>query len=115
MHVGNLTLKQLSTYNSVAKSARCVITTCLAASTLPPRHFDYCFIDEAGQATEPDILIPISRCVNLDRLTPQIVLAGDPKQLGPVVKSPYSRYFGLGVSFLDRLMSNDQHYQRNNN
>jgi len=85
----------------------------LTSATLPPRRFDFCFIDEAGQATEPDILIPISRCVKSGHVTPQIVLAGDPEQLGPVVKSPYSRYFGLGLSLLDRLMKNDKNYKRN--
>lgn len=33
----------------------------------------------------------------------QIVLAGDPKQLGPVIISPIARRYGLGQSFLHRL------------
>ena len=40
--------------------ARCVVTTCLAANSIPSRKFDFLFVDEAGQATEPDILIPIA-------------------------------------------------------
>lgn len=36
----------------------------------------------------------------------QIVLAGDPCQLGPVVKSEVASVFGLGVSLLERLMTN---------
>jgi len=35
----------------------------------------------------------------------QIVLAGDPKQLGPMLKSSYAIHFGLNVSLLERLMS----------
>lgn len=35
----------------------------------------------------------------------KIVLAGDPKQLGPVVKSKLAEAFGLGVSLLERLMA----------
>lgn len=35
----------------------------------------------------------------------QIVLAGDPCQLGPVVKSKLASVFGLGVSLLERLMA----------
>ena len=34
----------------------------------------------------------------------QVVLAGDPKQLGPVLRSPISIEFGLGLSLLERLM-----------
>ena len=51
----------------MVKSSRCVITTCLAAANLPHRRFDFCLIDEAGQSTEPDILIPISKGWDLER------------------------------------------------
>lgn len=37
----------------------------------------------------------------------QIVLAGDPKQLGPVIKSKIALMFGLNVSFLERLTSRE--------
>ena len=36
----------------------------------------------------------------------QVVLAGDPCQLGPVVKSKLATAFGLGVSLMERLMAN---------
>lgn len=34
-----------------------------------------------------------------------IILAGDPKQLGPIIRSPVALKLGTGVSYLDRLMS----------
>ena len=37
----------------------------------------------------------------------QLVLAGDPKQLGPVIRSPISIKFGLELSLLERLMARD--------
>ncbi len=40
-----------------------------------------------------------------------VVLAGDPQQLGPVVRSPLARELGLGESLLERLM-NDQVFSR---
>ena len=45
-------------------------------------------MDEAGYATEPEALLPIVSAMKLcgDR-EPVIVLAGDPKQLGPVIRS----------------------------
>lgn len=37
----------------------------------------------------------------------RVVLAGDPYQLGPVVKSTLSRENGMEISFLERLMECD--------
>ena len=48
-------------------------------------HFNYIFIDEAGQGMEPECLVPIAGLLDSDG---QLVLAGDPKQLGPVLRSP---------------------------
>ena len=35
-----------------------------------------------------------------------VILSGDSKQLGPIVRSPIARDLGLSQSYLDRLMSN---------
>uniref|UniRef100_A0A1A8QAW5 Mov10l1, Moloney leukemia virus 10-like 1, homolog n=1 Tax=Nothobranchius rachovii TaxID=451742 RepID=A0A1A8QAW5_9TELE len=87
---------------------RIVVSTCSSAGMfhnvgIQVGHFSHVFLDEAGQATEPESLIPISLVSERDG---QIVLAGDPCQLGPVVKSHLASSFGLGVSLLERLMSN---------
>ena len=42
----------------------------------------------------------------------QIVLAGDPQQLGPVLRSKFAKMYGLEVSHLERLISTPL-YERN--
>lgn len=66
---------------------------------------DMLFIDEAAQTTEPECDIPIGL------LAPgmPIVLAGDPRQLGPVIGVPSARH-GLAKSLLDRLMETIELY-----
>jgi len=66
----------------------------LVSAQLGKSHFTHIFIDEAGHAVEPECVIPIA-----DLLNPslgQLVLAGDPKQLGPVLRSPIAQKHGLG-------------------
>ncbi|XP_072290514.1 RNA helicase Mov10l1 [Eucyclogobius newberryi] len=91
-----------------ASFRRIVVSTCSSAGMfhnlgVQVGHFTHVFLDEAGQALEPEALIPISLVSETDG---QIVLAGDPRQLGPIVKSKVAAAFGLGVSLLERLMVN---------
>ncbi|EAU82902.2 RNA helicase [Coprinopsis cinerea okayama7 len=88
-------------------SFRVIVSTCVAASMasgigIPRGHFSHIFIDEAGQATEPEAFISIKTMA--DSLT-NIVLSGDPKQLGPIIRSPIARTLGLETSYLERLMN----------
>ena len=64
--------------------------------------FTHVFIDEAGHAEEPLCLAPLS-LLCLPKQT-QVVLAGDPQQLGPTILSPHAKQHGLQVSLLERLM-----------
>ncbi|KAH9504829.1 hypothetical protein Btru_062059 [Bulinus truncatus] len=94
---------------------RVIISTCTMAGGfyglgMRAGHFTHVFVDECGQATEPECLIPIGLICGSE--TAQIVLAGDPKQLGPVIMSPFAKMYGLELSFLERLMNRDV-YQRN--
>nr|XP_061812498.1 RNA helicase Mov10l1-like [Nerophis lumbriciformis] len=93
---------------SFASFHRIVVSTCSSAGLfynlgLRVGHFTHVFLDEAGQATEPESMIPISLISEIDG---QIVLAGDPCQLGPIVKSKIASTFGLGLSLMERLMAN---------
>ncbi|XP_059612258.1 putative helicase MOV-10 isoform X2 [Phlebotomus argentipes] len=88
---------------------RVVLTTLVTAGRLTqmkidPRHFSYVFIDECGSGTEPSTLIPIAGVVSsLGEIHAQVILAGDPKQLGPVVMVLKAQP-RLGISLLDRLV-----------
>ena len=60
-------------------------------------HFNYIFIDEAGQATQPETLIPIGLMSaedegHIGRFHAQLVMSGDPKQLGPVVMTKLGQH-----------------------
>ncbi|KAG8924470.1 hypothetical protein FRC01_011457 [Tulasnella sp. 417] len=90
---------------------RVVVSTCASGSLphgvgVPNGHFTHIFIDEAGQASEPEVMIPIQMNGNANTT---IILAGDPKQLGPVIRSPVARRLGLDISYLDRLMAMDMY------
>ncbi|XP_033218428.1 putative helicase MOV-10 [Belonocnema kinseyi] len=75
----------------------------------------YIFIDEAGQATQPETLIPLGLArLNDDANCAQLVLSGDPKQLGPVVKTKIGQHL-LGESMLERMMNRVKLYQRDKN
>ena len=44
--------------------------------------------------------------------TGQLVLAGDPKQLGPVIRAPAAVRYGLTTSLLERLMEKNPIYSK---
>jgi len=84
-----------------------IVTTLVTAGRLvsaqfPQDHFSHVFIDESGQATEPESVIALAGLINTKG---QVVMAGDPKQLGPVIRSTVGVKHGLNISLLERLMS----------
>ncbi|KAK0191959.1 P-loop containing nucleoside triphosphate hydrolase protein [Armillaria mellea] len=85
---------------------RVVVCTCISAGALAslgvkPGHFGWIFIDEAGQATEPDTMIPVKGLT--DNQT-NVILAGDSQQLGPTVHSRLAVDLRFRESYLVRLM-----------
>ncbi|XP_072026014.1 RNA helicase Mov10l1-like [Amphiura filiformis] len=84
---------------------RMLVCTCTTSGSfyqlgLKAGHFTHVFVDEAGQATEPETLIPAGLAVGAEG---QIILAGDPMQLGPVLASDIAKDYGLDLSLLERL------------
>ncbi|XP_041969109.1 probable RNA helicase SDE3 isoform X2 [Aricia agestis] len=90
-----------------ASKYRILVTTLLHAAKYWPRGKDkgnlnitHLFVDEAAQATEPATVVPFGLLAAGARL----VLAGDPRQLAPVVLSREAGAKGLKKSLLHRLM-----------
>ncbi|RLM74013.1 hypothetical protein C2845_PM15G03420 [Panicum miliaceum] len=93
--------KEKETIMEVLSNAEVVLSTNIGAADPLIRgmgSFDLVIIDEAGQAIEPSCWIPIlhgKRCI----------LAGDHRQLAPVVLSREAMEGGLGMSLLERASS----------
>ena len=75
----------------------CATLSGSASEALATEKFDCVIIDESGQAMLPAALIPM-------RKGNRYILAGDPHQLPPVVKSDKARKMGLDESALARFM-----------
>ncbi|KAI0316313.1 P-loop containing nucleoside triphosphate hydrolase protein [Amylostereum chailletii] len=107
---GHFSLPPLAT----VRRLRVIVSTCVSASFaygigLPRGHFSHIFVDEAGQATEPEVMISIKTMA--DQKT-NVVLAGDPKQLGPIIRSSVARMLTLDISYMERLMKEDIYDER---
>lgn len=82
-----------------------IVSTCVSSAVLwglgvPKGHFTHIFVDESAQATEPETFIPFQ----LANAETRIILAGDPKQLGPVIRSTLAKKHGLELSYLERVL-----------
>lgn len=80
----------------------CTLTMSGSLVTLGIRrgHFTHIFIDEAGHAMEPEALIPLSGLLEVyngdQKIGGSVILSGDHLQLGPVIRSPIAKSFGMG-------------------
>jgi predicted DNA helicase len=87
---------------AIVARADVILATCTGADSplLGDTLFDCAVIDEAAQATDPMLLVPLSRAK-------VCVLAGDPHQLGPVVIGGLGAVVTLGSTVFDRLVANE--------
>ena len=108
------------------KCFRVVVSTCAsasyawdsgldAASNNGKPYFDAIFVDEAGHATEPEFWSSVSCFVEgIDSSkypVPSLIIAGDPRQLGPVIRSPLAIKMKFDISYMERLIENVAMYK----
>lgn len=89
-------------------SAKIVVSTVNLAARFPffgiPRgYFDVLCVDEAGHSTEPEVVAVAATLIDFS-VPGQLILSGDPEQLGPVVTSEVCRRLGMSNSYMGRLM-----------
>jgi predicted DNA helicase len=85
---------------AIIDRAQVVLATCVGCDhpMLGDAVFDCAIVDEATQAPDPLLFIPLSRAK-------VAVLAGDPQQLGPVVIGGPSVDHALGTTMFERLVT----------
>ena len=95
----------------LSKEVRVVVSTLITSVSMSLRGitFTHIFVDEAGQATEPEVLIALFW--KMRRQGGSWVLAGDPHQLGPVIQAELAQKMGLQRSLLTRLMTDFDIYK----
>lgn len=97
--------------DSELKKYKIIVSTLVRAGKYNRIHHpDVVFIDEAAQAREPEACCAIA----LLKKGKQLILAGDPKQLGPVIHSDLCKEYKYDVSILERMMEFPI-YQNNTN
>ena len=89
---------ELSIHTSLMDAARVVACTLAGAAnrTLDGMKFHTLVVDEAAQALEAAVWIPLQKCQRL-------VLAGDHRQLPPTIKSGAAAKSGLGKTLMETL------------
>ena len=83
------------------KNAQVICCTCIGSGgdILDNMTFERVLVDEATQATEPAVLVPLTRGCR------QLVLVGDHCQLPPTVLSTRAEEEGLGVPLFSRMVA----------
>lgn len=83
------------------KNAEVICCTCIGSGSeiLDNMTFERVLVDEATQATEPAVLVPLARGCR------QLVLVGDHCQLPPTVLSTRAEEEGLGVPLFSRMVA----------
>jgi predicted DNA helicase len=84
---------------AILDNSQCIVTTLVGSDSkeLSGRKFSTVVIDEAAQALEPACWIPILKAQ-------RVIMAGDPFQLPPTVKSNVAAQGGLNITLLEKAI-----------
>ena len=128
MDAEQVTQKILGVQITVATISMASRLWCTRGMALSKGHFDVLCVDEAGHATEPEIIAVASTIMDFYKSTintkkknkknemgGQLVLAGDPMQLGPIVTSELCKTLQMDRSYLERLIQTSPAYSLKHN
>ena len=114
----------------ILRGFKYIVCTCIMASRLGQmmlerkpvfnkNDFSAVFIDECGHGVEPEIVATFSKFFTSSdgksskfesKTSNRLIIAGDPKQLGPTVFSSTAEKGGLALSFIERLVTTASPY-----
>jgi superfamily I DNA and/or RNA helicase len=84
-------------------------------NTMGEERFDVVCVDEAGHATEPEVIGVVATLLKCGGNCPgQLIMAGDPNQLGPIITSDLCKKFGMDISYMERLVTTSTAYSSTN-
>lgn len=106
-------LQEMMSYNVIIST----LVNCGRLSVLGSKnstHFDYIFIDECASSAEAYVSIPITQAMKRGAtFKTSLVLLGDPKQLGQIMRTFHSERFGFNISMMERAMAMEMYEYRN--
>lgn len=95
-------LVELMSYNVVICT---LVNSGRLIGKIPSDHFDFVIIDEAASCAEAYVAIPLSLTMSKQtKFKASIVLAGDHKQLGQIMRTHFSEVYGFQISIMERVM-----------
>lgn len=93
--------QELISYNVII----CTLVNSGRMQRLGVHHFDFIFIDECASSAEAYVNIPITLAMEKnEKFKASVVLLGDPKQLGQIMRTYHSERYGFNVSLMERVM-----------
>ncbi|KAI8122215.1 hypothetical protein FF38_02175 [Lucilia cuprina] len=97
-------VKEIRQYGIIVATL-CTVGKLVTGDVGEMNFFTHIFMDEAGASTEPEALVGIMGIKSHSNC--RVILSGDHKQLGPILRSERAAQLGLERSLMERLLSRD--------